>query len=333
MPVVELREVRLDDPLPSWRRSGAKSAILDLIDAVTAAGSPDFVPPASRIAVFDHDGTLWAERPIPFQAFFAQHRLAAVAGREATLRDRPPYKAFVENDLDAIASFGKREVTEFILAVHAGMTTEEFNRAACAWLRNARHPELGRRFVDCVYQPQLELLEHLRANHFKTFIVSGGGLRFIRAFADAVYGIPPEQVIGSSERSRVELQEGRPVVLGLPEMGSFDDRDEKVINIDLHIGMRPVIAFGNSDGDLRMLQYATDGEGCRLALLLQHDDAEREFAYDRNFRLNPLDQALKVADARGWPVVSMKNDWTKVFRDENGGASPGSPLFAGTRAI
>ena len=332
MPVVELKEVGLDDPLPSWRPSGAKCAILDLVDAVSAAGSPDFVPPGSRIAVFDHDGTLWAERPLPFQAFFAQHRLAAVAGREVTLRDRQPYQAFVESDYEAIASFGKREVTEFLLAIHAGMTTEEFNRAASAWLRNARHPELGRRFVDCVYQPQLELLEHLRANHFKTFIVSGGGLRFIRAFADVVYGIPPEQVIGSSERSRVELQEGRPVVRGLPEMGSFDDRDEKVVNIDLHIGLRPTLAFGNSDGDLRMLQYATDGEGCRLALLLHHDDPEREFAYDREFRLSPLDQAMKVADARGWPVVSMKRDWTKIFRDESGGEPLGNPLFSGTRS-
>ena len=332
MPVVELREIMLDDPLPSWRPSGAKRAIIDLVDAVTAAGSPEFVPPASRIAVFDHDGTLWAERPLPFQAFFAQHRLETAAGHEATLRDRQPYQAFVESDYEVIASFGKREVTEFILAIHAGMTTEEFNRAASAWLRNARHPELGRRFVDCVYQPQLELLEHLRANHFKTFIVSCGGLRFIRAFADVVYGIPPEQVIGSSERSRVELQEGRPVVRGLPEMGSFDDRDEKVVNIDLHIGLRPTLAFGNSDGDLRMLQYATDGDGCRLALLLHHDDAEREFAYDRDFRLSPLDQAMKLADARGWPVVSMMRDWTKIFRDENKGEPLGNPLFSSTRA-
>src|SRR4030095_7906802 len=215
MPVVELKEVGLDDPLPSWRPSSAKSAILDLVDAVTAAGSPDFVPPASRIAVFDHDGPLWAGRPVPFQAFFAQHRLAAVAGREATLRDRQPYQAFVESDFDALARFGKREVTEFILAVHAGMTPEAFNRAASAWLRNARHPELGRRFVDCVYQPQLELLDYLRGNGFKTFIVSLGGLRFIRALSAAVYGIPPEQVIGSSERSRVELHEGRPAVLRL----------------------------------------------------------------------------------------------------------------------
>lgn len=318
--------------LPSWRPSRARQALLDLVAAVTRVGSPDFVAPRQRIAVFDNDGTLWPEQPIPFEGFFARHRLEMIGGRDPTLRDRQPFKAFMEEDHAAIRAFGKREVVEFMLATYAGLTADELERAARAWLRNAHHPELGRRFIDCVYQPQLELLDLLRAHEFKTFIVSGGGICFIRAFADEIYGVPPEYVIGSSERSRVELEEGRPVIRRMPEVNSFDDRDEKVINIDLHIGVRPILAFGNSDGDLRMLQYVMDGDGPRLALLLLHDDPEREFVYDRDFRLSPLDQALKVADARGWPVVSMRHDWSAMFRNDDAAQSAalGFPPLRGT---
>jgi phosphoglycolate phosphatase-like HAD superfamily hydrolase len=308
------------DPLPSWRDGPTKQRILAFVAAVTTEGSPTYVPPAERIATFDNDGTLWAEQPLYFQGFFAIDQARALAAKNAELAEREPFRALLANDREAIASFGEQEIGELLAATHAGMTPEAFLQGARAWLDSARHPRFGRLFKACVYQPQLELLAYLRANGFKTFIVSGGGVDFIRAFAEDVYGIPPEQVVGSSGKTRFELQDGRAVLVKLPELGSVDDKEGKPININLHIGRRPILAFGNSDGDLQMLQYTASGTGPRLMLLVHHDDAEREYAYDRDSHVGRLDQALDTARAQGWQVVSMKEDWQTVFPAASGAA-------------
>jgi len=300
-------------PLAAWTDGQAKRTLLDFVARVTKEGGPDFVRPAERIATFDNDGTLWCEQPIQVQLFFADDRLKALAAKDPTLKDRQPYKAFLEHDLKTIMSLGKQGAFEVAFATHAGLTEDEFMDAARAWLASARHPKLGRPFTQCVYQPQIELLDYLRANGFKNFIVSGGGIDLMRAFAEEVYGIPPEQVIGSSVKTRFEMRDGRAELFKLSELGTFDDRDVKPQNIGLHIGRRPILAFGNSDGDLSMLRYVKSGSGARLALLLHHDDAQREFAYDREFRLSPLVEALDKAGEYGIEVVSMQRDWNKVF--------------------
>jgi len=302
-------------PLPSWNKGATKSAIVDFVARVTNEGGADFVPPARRIATFDNDGTLWCEQPMQVQVFFAFDRLVELAKNDPSLRQRQPYKAFLERDMKTIVSLGKQGVFEVAFATHAGMTEEEFDVIVRAWLSSAKHPKLQRLFTQCVYEPQLELLNFLEANDFRTFIVSGGGVDLMRAFAEDVYGIPPERVIGSSVKTRFELQQGRGVLVKLAELQSFDDRDAKPQNIALHIGRRPILAVGNSDGDLPMMRYAKSGAGVRLALLLHHDDAEREFAYDRDFRLSPLAEALDRADDYGLTVVSMKRDWKSVFKD------------------
>jgi phosphoglycolate phosphatase-like HAD superfamily hydrolase len=301
------------DPLPSWNEGFAKAAILDFVAGATREGGPDFVPPPERIAVFDHDGTLWVERPLQVQIYFTLDRLAAIAARDPALRERQPYKAFLERDLKTIAGFSRREAFEVAFTMHSVLTTKEFIDAAASWLASTKHPTLGRLFTECVYQPQLELLTFLRSNGFKPFVVTGGGIEFVRYIAERLYGIPPEQVVGSSNKTRVESGPGGPALFKLPEVRSFDDREEKVVNIELHIGRRPRLAFGNSDGDLRMLQYTGRGPGPRLRLLLHHDDDVREFSYDREFRLSPLDEALRMAPAEGFIVVSIKNDWKAVF--------------------
>jgi phosphoserine phosphatase len=301
------------DQLPSWTDGPAKRAILDFVTRVTTAGGPDFVRPEERIATFDNDGTLWCEQPLQVQVFFAQDRLKALAAQDPGMKERQPFKAFLEHDLQTIASLGKQGVFEIAFATHAGVTLDEFDRIAKAWLASARHPKLGRLFTRCVYQPQLELLAFLRSSGFKTFIVSGGGIDFMRAFAEEAYGIQPEQVIGSSVKTRFELRDGRATLVKAAELGSFDDREVKPQNIYLHIGRRPILAFGNSDGDLAMLRYAKSGAGARLALLLHHDDAAREFAYDRAFRLSPLADALDHAADYGLTVVSMTRDWAAIF--------------------
>jgi len=300
-------------PLPSWNDGPAKAAIVAFVARVTKPGGPGFVPAPARIATFDNDGTLWCEQPLQTQVFFALDRLKGLAAKDPTIKDRQPYKAFLELDLKTLQELGKKAVFEVAFATHAGGTEDEFDRAARAWLASARHPKLGRLFTQCVYQPQLELLDYLRANGFKTFIVSGGGIDLMRAFAEDVYGIPPEQVIGSSVKSRFEVRDGRGVLVKLAELGSFDDREAKTENIQLHIGRRPILAFGNSDGDLAMLRYVKSGEGPSLALLLHHDDAEREFAYDRDFALSPLAEALDRAAEYDITVASMMRDWNAVF--------------------
>ena len=301
------------DPLPSWHDGFAKAAILDFVSRATHAGGPDFLPAPERIAVFDHDGTLWVERPLHVQLYFTLDRLAGIAGRDPALRDRQPYKAFLERDVKTIAGFSRREAFEVAVTTHSGLTSKEFQDAAASWFASAQHPTLRRPFTECVYQPQLELLAYLRAHDFKPFVVTAGGIEFVRSIADRLYGIPPEQVVGSSNKTRVESGPGGPAIFKLPELRSFDDREEKVVNIELHIGRRPRLAFGNSDGDLRMLQYTGRGGGPHLRLLLHHDDDVREFSYDREFRLSPLDEALRLAPAEGITVVSIKNDWKAVF--------------------
>jgi phosphoserine phosphatase len=306
-----------DKPLPSWNDGPARSAILDFVARVTAEGGPDYVPPPERIATFDNDGTLWCEQPLQNQFFFAFDRLEDLATKDPTLRERQPFKAFLERDLAAIHSLGKQGAFEVAFLTHAGMTADEFAGIAKDWFASARHPKLNRPFQLCIYQPQIELLAYLRVNGFKTFIVSGGGIDLIRAFAEENYGIPPEQVIGSSVRLRFEVGDGHADLRRLSELNCFDDREVKPANIALHIGRRPILAFGNSDGDLAMLRYALAGKGARLALLLHHDDAAREFAYDREFRLSPLIEALDKAEEYGITVVGMKASWKSVFPDES----------------
>jgi hypothetical protein len=250
---------------------------------------------------------------VQVQIFFAFDRLEALAAKDSSMRERQPFKAFLERDMKTIASLGKEGAFELAFATHAGMTEDEFDEIACEWLASARHPKLGRLFKQCTYRPQLELLGYLRENDFKTFIVSGGGIDLIRAFAEEAYGIPREQVIGSSVKTRFDVAGSRIDLLKLAELNSFDDREAKTQNIGLHIGRRPILAFGNSDGDLAMLRYTKAGAGARMALLLHHDDAEREFAYDREFRLSPLVEALDKAGEYGITVVSMKRDWKEVF--------------------
>jgi phosphoserine phosphatase len=299
--------------LSSWSDGAVRSAILDFVARVTEEGGPDYVRPAERIATFDNDGTLWCEQPLQTQIFFLIDRVKQLAAADPSMKERQPFKALLEHDHKTLHALGKRGVTELFFATHAGMSEDEFDRIAHAWFASAKHPTLGRPFTQLTYRPQIELLGFLRENGFKSYIVSGGGIDLIRAFSEEAYGIPREQVIGSSAKLRFEAQDNSAVLMKAPELGSFDDREAKPQNIGLHIGRRPILAFGNSDGDLAMLRYARSGTGLRLALLLHHDDREREFAYDREFKLSPLAEALDRADDYGVVVVSMKRDWRRVF--------------------
>jgi len=303
----------MTDPLPSWNNGAAKTAILDFVARVTKERGPDFVPAAERIATFDNDGTLWCEQPMQVQLFFALARLNALAEQDPTIRERQPFKAFFERDLKAIHDMGKQASFEVAFATHAGITDEAFAAIAKDFFDTARHPTFNRPFNTLTYRPQVELLAFLRANDFKTYIVSGGGVDLMRAFAEEAYGIPPEQVIGSSVKTRFDAQGDAIALMKLAELNSFDDRELKVQNIGLHVGRRPILAFGNSDGDLAMLRYTKAGQGARLALLIHHDDAAREVAYDRDFKLSPLVEALDKAKDYGITLVSMKNDWKTVF--------------------
>jgi phosphoserine phosphatase len=299
--------------LPSWNAGPAKAAILDFVARVTQEGGPDYVPPAERIAAFDQDGTLWCEQPLQIQVMFARARLAELAAQYPVLAERQPFKAFLEHDVATIHDFGRQGVLEVAFETVAGMSVDEFQLIARAWLASARHRALGRPYARCHYQPQVELIAYLHANCFKTFIVSGGGIEFIRAFAETAYGIPAERVIGSSLKLRLETRDGRLELIKESELHCYNDREVKVKNISLHIGRRPILAFGNSDGDFAMLRYCLAGAGPSLALLLHHDDAEREFAYDREFRLSPLAEALDKADECGILVVGMRGAWNTVF--------------------
>lgn len=301
------------DPLPSWNHGPARKAVVEFVERVTRQGGSDYVPPAERIAVFDNDGTLWSEQPMYVQLAFVLDRIAAMSPEHPEWKDKQPFKAVLERDIRTVAASGKKGLVELLMATHAGLTTEEFERVAGEWIATARHPKTGRPYTEMVYQPMLELLAYLRASGFKTYIVSGGGIEFMRPWAEKTYGIPPEQVIGSSIRTRFEVQDGRPVILRLPEVDFIDDKEGKPVAINRFIGRRPLAAFGNSDGDFQMLQWTTAGSGPRLGLFVHHDDGEREVAYDRESHIGQLNRGLDEADRHGWVVLSMKRDWKQVF--------------------
>ncbi|CAN7270960.1 HAD family hydrolase [Rhizobium sp. LjRoot254] len=301
--------------LPSWNDGPARSAVLDFVTRIADEEGPDYVAPSERIATFDNDGTLWCEQPMQPQVFFLIDRVKQLAEKDPDIRERQPFKALLEHDHATMHQLGKQGLMELAFATHAGMTEEAFDEIAVAWLTTAKHPRYDRPFTQCIYQPQVELLDFLRGNLFTTFIVSGGGIDLIRAFAEDAYGIQRHKVIGSSARLRYELQGDHAVLMKAAELTSFNDRDVKPVNIGLHIGRKPILAFGNSDGDLAMLRYTKSGPGQRLALLIHHDDGEREVAYDREFRLSPLAEALDKATDYGITVVSMKRDWNTVFGD------------------
>jgi phosphoserine phosphatase len=311
--VSALAQTPAADPLPSWNDTATKKAIVTFVERVTKQGSPDLMPPAERIATFDNDGTLWAEQPIYFQLAFALDRVKALAPLHPEWKDKEPFASLLKGDLKGGLAGGEPAIFQIATVAHSGMTTVEFDQIVRDWISTARHPVTGRLYAEMVYQPMLELLAYLRENGFKTFIVSGGGIDFMRAFAERVYGIPPEQVVGSSGKLKFELRDGKPILMKLPELNFIDDKAGKPVGIQMHIGRRPIAAFGNSDGDLQMLEWAKGGAGVRFALIVRHTDAEREWAYDRSSSIGKLDKALDVARAEGWTVVDMKNDWNRIF--------------------
>jgi phosphoglycolate phosphatase-like HAD superfamily hydrolase len=303
-------------PLPSWNDGKAKQSIVAFVEKVTRKGSPDFVPAPERIATFDNDGTLWAEQPMYFQFFFVLDRVKALAPQHPEWKDKEPFASLLKGDVKGALAGGDRAMLELVLATHTGMTTEEFEKIVKDWLATAKHPVTKRPFTEMVYQPMLELLAYLRANGFKTFIVSGGGIEFMRPWVEKTYGIPPEQVVGSSVKTKFELRDGKPVLVRLPEVNFIDDNVGKPVGIQQHIGRRPILAFGNSDGDLQMLQWTAAGEGPRFCLIVHHTDPVREIAYDRASPIGGLDKALDEARARGWTVVDMRKDWKHVYHFE-----------------
>ncbi len=302
-----------NDPLPSWNDTEPKKAIEAFVDRVTKQGSPDFVPEAERIATFDNDGTLWAEQPMYFQLLFALDRVKALAPQHPEWKEKEPFASLLKGDVKSALAGGEPAIAQIAMETHTGMTNEEFEQIVRDWIATAKHPVTGRLYTEMVYQPMLELTAYLRANGFKTFIVSGGGIEFMRPWTEKVYGIPPENVVGSSAKVKFELRDGKPVLMRLPEVNFIDDGPGKPIGINEHIGRRPIAAFGKSDGDLQMLQYTMAGSDARFALLVHHTDAEREWAYDRNSPVGHLDKALDEAQAKGWTIVDMKNDWKTIF--------------------
>ena len=304
------------DLLPSWNDGASKQAITRFVKEVATTSGSGFVQPAERIAVFDNDGTLWSEQPMYFQLAFALDRVKALAPQHPEWKKEQPFKAVLEGDLKTVLAGGEHALVELVMATHAGTTTEEFAQIVNDWLDTARHPRTGRPYTDMVFQPMLELLAYLRANGFKTYIVSGGGIEFMRPWAERIYGIPPEQVVGSSIKTKYELRDSEPVLVRLPEINFIDDKAGKPVGINQHIGRRFIAAFGNSDGDLQMLQWTTAGDGARFALLVHHTDAEREWAYDRKSSIGRLDKALDEAHAKKWTVVDMKKDWKVVYSFE-----------------
>ena len=301
------------DPLPSWNDTAPRKAIVAFVEKVTKEGSPDFVPVPERIATFDNDGTLWAEKPVPFQLLFAFDQVKQLAPQHPEWKTKEPFASLLRGDLAGVAATGEKGLMEIVTATHTGMTTDEFSRGVQEWIASAKHPKTGRLLTAMVYQPMLELLAYLRANGFKTFIVSGGGVEFMRPWTERVYGIPPEQVVGSAGKLKLETRDGKPVLVKLPAIDLIDDKEGKPVGIQSRIGRRPIAAFGNSDGDLQMLQWAMAGEGARFALFVHHDDAQREYAYDRADRLQQFNKGWDEAIAKGWTVVSMKDDWNAVF--------------------
>jgi phosphoglycolate phosphatase-like HAD superfamily hydrolase len=307
------RATAQQDPLPSWNEGEVKQRIVKFVQTVTDRDSPQHVPPEQRIATFDNDGTLWSEQPMYFQGLFAFDRVKALAPKHPEWKTKQPFKGILEHDMKAVAAAGEKGLAEVVAVTHSGMTTDEFAQTVKDWLAQAKHRRFKRPYTDLVYQPMLELLTYLRANGFKTFIVSGGGIDFMRVFTEPVYGIPPEQVVGSVGEARFEMRSGKPVLVKLPKLNLLDDKAGKPVGIERFIGRRPILAFGNSDGDQQMLQWTAAGDGARFMGLVHHTDGQREWAYDRQSSIGRLDKALDEAPARGWTVVDMKRDWKKIY--------------------
>lgn len=301
------------DPLPSWNEGPAKESIKQFVKKTTTPGSADFVAKEDRIAVFDNDGTLWAEQPMYFQLAFVLDRLHELAPEHPEWKMTQPYKAALENDMETLHGYGEKGLIQLLMATHAGMTTEEFEQIVKDWLATARHPRFNRPYTECVYQPMLELLDYLRDNGFQTWIVSGGGIEFMRPWTQRVYGIPPQQVVGSSIKRKYEIKDGKPAIIREPNINFINDKSGKPVGIQEHIGKRPIAAFGNSDGDFQMIEWATSAPGLRLGVIVHHTDEIREWAYDRKSSIGRLNRGLDEAKARGWVVVDMKQDWNQVF--------------------
>ena len=313
---VSLATAQTVDLLPSWNDGKAKQSINAFVAKVTKAGSPDFVPPAERIATFDNDGTLWAEQPMYFQLLFALDRVKVLAPQHPEWKGKEPFASLLKGDVKGALTGGEHAMLEIVTATHSGMTTEEFEKIVKDWIATAKHPTTKRPYTEMIYQPMLEVLAYLRTNGFKTFIISGGGIEFMRPWTEKVYGIPPEQVVGSSIKTQFEMRNGKPVLVRLSELNFMDDKEGKPVGINSHIGRRPIAAFGNSDGDLQMLQWTTAGQGPRFALYVHHTDVKREWAYDRKSSIGRLDQGLDEAQAKGWTVVDMKQDWKVIYPHE-----------------
>jgi hypothetical protein len=313
LPVSPAGQTPVTDPLPSWNDTAPKKAIFDFVERVTKQGSPDFVPEAERVATFDNDGTLWAEQPMYFQLLFALYRVKVLASKHPKWETEQPFASLLKGDVKGALAGGEPALMKIVVATHSGMTNAEFNQIVTDWIATAKHPITGHLYTEMVYQPMLELTAYLRANAFKTYIVSGGGIDFMRPWTDKTYGIPPEQVVGSSGKTKFEMQDGKWVLMRLPAIDFIDDGPGKPVGINEHIGRRPIAAFGNSDGDMQMLQYTTGGSGARFGLIVHHTDAEREWAYDRKSSIGHLDKALDAAHSAGWTVMNMKEDWKKIF--------------------
>lgn len=301
------------DPLPSWNEGATKQSILDFVKAVTTEGSSDFVPVPERIATFDNDGTLWSEQPLYFQFLFAMDQVKVMAPKHPEWKTKEPFKSILAGNLKGALAGGEKSLLAILGATHTGMSTDEFNASVKAWTDTARHPKFKKLYTECVFQPMLELLTYLRANGFKTFIVSGGTIDFMRVWTERVYGIPPEQVVGTSFKLKYQLVDEKPVLMRTQNIALLDDKEGKPVGIHDHIGRIPIAAFGNSDGDFQMLEYTTSAPGKRFGLIVHHDDGTREWAYDRQSKIGTLSKGLDEAPKRGWVIVSMKNDWKKIF--------------------
>jgi hypothetical protein len=301
------------DPLPSWNEGSAKSSIIEFVTAVTTVNGPDYVKPGDRIATFDNDGNLWGEQPLYVQLVFAFDRIKAMAPEHPEWKTTEPFKSVIANDIKGIAASGKKGLAQILAVSHTGMTSEEFTQIATDWIETARHPKLNKPYTSLVYQPMLEVIDYLRANDFNVFIVSGGGIEFMRPWTQKVYGIPPQNVVGTSIKTKYEMRDGVPAIIRLPEIDLIDDKAGKPIGIHRYIGKRPIAAFGNSDGDFEMLEWTTTGPGRRFAMIVHHDDETREYAYDRDSHIGRLDRGLDEGPKRGWTIVSMKKDWKTIY--------------------
>ncbi len=311
--LVNAQQPNVDDPLPGWNQGPAKKAIIDFVRAVSDKTGPNYVPPDQRIVTLDNDGTLWTEHPMYTQLLFTLDRVKALAPQHPEWATKEPFRSVLANDLKGVISTGKKGIMELVLATNTGMTVRDFRHLVTEWLAKARDPRFHRPFTELVYEPMLEVMSYCRAHGFKTYIVSGGGVEFMRPWTEKVYGIPPEQVVGSSVKTKFDMSNGKPVLMRVPQIDFVDDKEGKPVGIDKFIGRRPIAAFGNSDGDLQMLQWTAAGNGARLMVLIHHTDAVREYAYDRHTRFGRLDKALDEAHKRGWTVVDMKKDWKVIF--------------------